>query len=103
MLKRTFSTGLSIAIGAYLTGGLSSTISVTSGIINAIKLGKSGAKLIQNIKQINLYENLLKEMIRKQNEIEKEIKAIKNLYINIKYSHLPKDLKEKIKTKYSEE
>ena len=103
VIKRAFATCLGFVAGAYLTGGVSTVISVTSGVINAIKLGKSGVKLINNIQQISYFENLLEEMIKKQNEIEKEIKSIKNLYFNIKYSHLPKDFQEKIKEKYSEE
>ena len=41
------------------------------------------------------------ELIEKQKEIEKEIKALKNMYFNIKYSHCPKDIQEKAREKYS--
>ena len=98
----TVATFFTFGICSILIGVLYKEINVLIRNVNAIRLGKREVKLIKNNQRINFYGNLLKEMIQKQNENEKEIK-LENLYIKIKYSHLLKDIQEKIKTKYSED
>ena len=99
--KRVAATAFYIAAGAYFTGSLSTILGISGAIKNTFKAFKSGTKIIGNIQKIKYYEKLLDELIEKQKEIEKEIKALKNMYFNIKYSHCPKDIQEKAREKYS--
>ena len=101
IVKGSITTAFCIFAGTFFTGGLSTFVGVAGGINNAFKAFQSGTKLIGNIEKIKYYEKLLIGLIEKQNEIEKEINALKNMYFNIKYSHCPKNLQEKKKKKYS--
>ena len=89
-----------ISVGTAISGGIVPIIGSISGAISIIKTIKEGVKAINNIKNINALKKLLKKARAKQNEIERVINELKNIYIKRESSQFPEEMRRKIYEKY---
>ena len=97
LLKNSVSTVFGTSISTLVSGGLMGFVTLAIGTTSVIK---SSVEVYVNYQKLNKYKKLLKEAQNKKDEIEKEIKNIKNLYFKRIMTHCPQEIKEQIIEKY---
>ena len=98
-IKNTIIT-IAFTAGTIFSGGISSIVAGVGIATGVFKTLKSGAKIIENIKLIDSFKELLNEAENKQKEIEEEIKNIENICYQKITEHCPEEMKQKILEKY---
>ena len=97
LIKNTLTTICGLTLSTIFSGGIAGAVGLFVGVTGIIK---SSAEVYVNYQKLKCYKELLEETENKKDEIENEIKNIKNLYFKITSAHCPEEMKDKIIGEY---